>query len=147
MITREVFKMLIDKAKHQADYSCSGLQLAKILSLFLNSEMLFSWYVFDTQNPSFNSPVDYYENTPLLMDKVSKVEQFMSGVFIAVKAGDDVNWNERHLPVTEEDEGIQHEKAILEIRAFDTTYFEVYSFNKRVIEKICTDNIEILKQC
>ncbi|NGP57028.1 hypothetical protein FLT15_01170 [Paenibacillus thiaminolyticus] len=49
---------------------------------------------------------------------------FFPVYFIAIK-GEVAEWNLEHLSTTQEKEELQHEQAIVEIRAFDTSYFEV----------------------
>ncbi|MFP7287636.1 hypothetical protein SFC15_15520 [Shouchella clausii] len=61
-----------------------------------------------------------------MIEKVKRVIQFESGVFIAVEKGKKINWNFDHLPETEESEGLQHPLAEIEIRAFDYSFFEIY---------------------
>ena len=124
---RQLYSCFKMKIKYNADFQTLGTQLEELLLKIALKVESIAWYVFDTNNDdSFNEPIDYYENTILLADKVKKIEQFHYGVFIAVGLDEKINWDNDYLPDTEEDEGIQHKKAILEIRAMDTSYFEVY---------------------
>lgn len=71
-------------------------------------------------------------NTEELIQKANEIIQFYSGVFIGIKKGKHVEWNSDRLPDKEEDEGLQH----LEVRPFDTSYFEVYGMDRSIEYKI-----------
>ncbi|TPE68201.1 hypothetical protein [Halalkalibacterium halodurans] len=75
-------------------------------------------------------------STNRLIDKVKEVIQFESGVFIAIRKDKKINWETDFLPVTEEDEGLQHPFADIEIRAFDYSYFEISGMDFEVEKKI-----------
>ena len=75
-------------------------------------------------------------STDKLMDKVKKVIQFESGVFIAVQKKKKIEWDFERLPETEVSEGIQHSLADIEIRTFDYSFFEIYSNNIEVKKTI-----------
>jgi len=124
---RQLYSCFKMKVKYNADFQTLGTQLEDLLLKIAHKKGNLAWYVFDTNdNETFSEPIDYYENTTLLADKVKEVEQFHYGVFIAFGLDEKINWDNDYLPDTEEDEGIQHKRAILEIRAMDTSYFEVY---------------------
>ncbi|WP_148302641.1 hypothetical protein [Caldalkalibacillus mannanilyticus] len=122
--------MKIVKTKESQEFSCLGEQMADILSVINTESRTLYWYVFDVDyyNHSeeiFKSPISRFDCTEDLINASKKVEQFLSCVFIATKH-DNIQWDMEKLPKTEEDKGLQHEEALIEIRAFDTTYFEVY---------------------
>ena len=56
-----------------------------------------------------------------------KVIQFERGVFIAFPTNKEVLWKKNLLPQTEALAGLQHPESEIEIRAFDYSYFEVYT--------------------
>jgi hypothetical protein len=62
------------------------------------------------------------------------VDQFLSGVFFALPKDIGKLWNREFS--TEDEPFRDIEDAILEIRAFDTTYFEIYSSNLEIIESL-----------
>lgn len=68
----------------------------------------------------------YVLTTDELIDKVKRVIQFESGVFIAVQKGVKISWDLDHLLETEESGGGQHPLAEIEIRTFDYSCFEIY---------------------
>ena len=72
-----------------------------------------------------------------LKKESGKVVQFLSGVFIASEK--DIFWP-KSLKLGTEDlfRPIEMNGIILEIRAFDTSYFEVYSDDYELIKKIAT---------
>lgn len=124
------------------EHSCLGEQLAQILTCVLDETKNYSWYVFDIDyytavtNKLFSSPICRIDKTIDLIDKVKQVHQFLSGVFIAINREKAINWDVEFLPSTEEEEGLQHDDAELEIRAFDTTYFEIYCMNTVIENKL-----------
>ncbi|MFW5436371.1 hypothetical protein [Paenibacillus apiarius] len=135
------FVLRIVKTEETQQFSCLGEQLAEILSAIYEETKACNWYVFDvdcnTHNSEefFNSPFCRIDSTECLINESKMVDQFLSGVFIAIK-GEVAEWNLEHLPTTEEKEGLQHEQALVEIRAFDTSYFEVYGLESKVEEKL-----------
>ena len=123
---------------------CLGIQLVLILEAIYESIKDSVWVVSDLNDncgisgelfPNNNSEICIISNTNELLLKIRKVNQFYSGVFIAI--GRDIRRLPKSIPETDEEEGIQIEESVLEIRAFDTSYFEVYSN---------AINVEILKQ-
>jgi len=73
-----------------------------------------------------------------LINLCENIDQFLSGVFIAVKEKDH-NFKCSELRVGTEDEqfrSLNLDGILIEIRAFDTSYFEVYSDSSVLIEKL-----------
>jgi hypothetical protein len=128
------------------ELSCLGCQFAEILLSLKDYTENHSWYNFDVLGTSKSSFHELFPknqkglctvlSTDELIDKVKKVIQFESGVFIAVEKGKKINWDFDYLPETEECEGLQHPLAEIEIRAFDYSYFEIYGNNIEVKETI-----------
>lgn len=124
--------------------SCLGEQLAQILSCISVETKDCNWYVFDvdyfnkSQSKLFATSTNIYhfENTDELVSHVVKIDQFLSGVFIAIKKDVLVEWDIERLPETEMDKFMQHDEAELEIRAFDTSYFEICGMNPFIEAKI-----------
>lgn len=118
------------------ELSCLGYQLKKIIYIIKEYINDHSWYIFDITCSSHFSINELFtknleglcstKDTNELIEVVNKVIQFESGVFIAIDKKYDVEWNENCLPITEEEEGLQHQLADIEIRAFDFSYYEIY---------------------
>jgi hypothetical protein len=137
-ITQPAFIRRFTAEDFQSDLCCLGEQLVELLSCIKKTSHL-SWYVFDalggcTQpvEDLFAKPMGYFENADELIEQVKHVVQFESGVFIGINPNTRAEWNLEYLPETEEIEGLQHESAEIEIRAFDFSYFEVYGADKRI---------------
>lgn len=127
------------------ELSCLGWQFAEILKSIKDYTENHNWYIFDVLGTSNFSLIELFPintsglcivlSTDELIDKVKKVIQFESGVFIAVQKGEEINWDLDCLPETEESEGLQHPFAEIEIRTFDYSFFEIYGMDVD-IEKI-----------
>ena len=66
-----------------------------------------------------------------------EIDQFLSGVFLAIE--EKYSCNTINLSIGTEDDQfrpINIEGVLLEIRAFDTSFFEIYSDNKDIIEQL-----------
>lgn len=128
------------------ELSCLGWQFAEILLSLKDYTKTHEWYIFDVLGTSESSLRDLFPKNPQelcivqstdeLIDKVKRVIQFESGVFIAVQKGGKINWDFDHLPETEESEGLQHTLAEIEIRTFDYSFFEIYGNNIEVEKTI-----------
>lgn len=128
------------------ELSCLGWQLAEILISLKDYTKTHEWYIFDVLGTSESSLHDLFPKNPQelcivlsteeLIDKVKRVIQFESGVFIAVQKGKTINWEFDNLPETEESEGLQHPLAEIEIRTFDYSFFEIYGNNIKVEKTI-----------
>lgn len=119
---------------------CLGIQLVLILEAIYESIKDSVWVVSDLDDncgisselfPNNDFKICIISNTNELLLKIRKVNQFYSGVFIAI--GRDIRILPKSIPETDAEEGIQIEESVLEIRAFDTSYFEVYS-NAIIVE-------------
>ncbi|ATH71121.1 hypothetical protein P9F86_09480 [Bacillus altitudinis] len=129
------------------ELSCLGDQLAEILLCIKEFKQDYQWYVFDVFGSTHSSLFELFPSQDLsvmstdqLIDSVRQVVQFESGVFIGFQKGLQIEWDLNSMPETEEDEGIQHSLADIEIRAFDFSYFEVYG-NDVEIEKHLVHNL------
>ena len=124
--------------------SCTGEQLLILIRELSENIDSCLWYLADV---SLLSPIKEWKGfestqpkllggTDKLNTYVNKVDQFLSGVFLAIVSKDKIiRWSNDY--ETENDQFRDIESAILEIRAFDTSYFEIYSTEKRFIEKLC----------
>lgn len=130
--------------KHfQSDLSCLGEQFAQILACIQHETSHFTWFAFDvfgsSNQPSeglFPKPYSEILSTDELINKVKEIVQFHSGVFIGIRKGKEMVWDINILPETEESEGLQHPEAEIEIRPFDTSYFEIYGMDIEIRKKI-----------
>ncbi|WP_042229513.1 hypothetical protein [Paenibacillus popilliae] len=127
----------------ESDLSCLGEQLARLLNCIEQETKQLSWYAFDVFGSTHQSldilfPRPYCKigNTVDLVNKVKRVVQFHSGVFIGAHRETKIDWDVDNLPETEEGEGLQHPSAVIEIRSFDCSYFEIYGIDNRMERKI-----------
>lgn len=128
------------------ELSCLGWQFTEILMCLKDYMKSYDWYIFDVLGTSKLSLFELFPKNSMelciissieeLIDKVKEVVQFESGVFIAIKKGIAVEWDHNYLPETEEDEGLQHSFADLEIRLFDYSFFEIYGNDRKVKKRI-----------
>lgn len=76
---------------------------------------------------------------PSLIDLCENIDQFLSGIFVAIIKKNQTNLSELDLCVGNEDEpfrSLDLDGVLIEIRVFDTSYFEIYSENKLLMEKL-----------
>jgi hypothetical protein len=124
---------------------CLGTQLVSIVRSVTDFLPPHVWYACDVvangQNirAGFNSAQLKKMGSDLdIIEYCSRINQFTWGVFLCV----DVNFTSQNIQDIEletEDEpfrSIPCNGVILEIRTFDTSYFEIYSDNMEVIWKI-----------
>lgn len=121
-------------------FNCLGEQLLQILNLVQPFVNLCTWYGVDVEiNGDFPFKWDLQGwipkrigNIDNLMSLAKKTDQFLCGVFFAVPNDLGAIWNREFS--TEDPPFRDMEEAILEIRAFDTSYFEVYSNDINVMK-------------
>jgi len=121
-----------------SDIACLGSQLRLILSVLESSVMDYEWYAADVLAnnsvqglPEGPEPV-FIGRTEEVMSMASLVDQFQSGLFFAVTAGEKFIWMDRY--GTEDERSFCKHNTHLEIRAMDTSYFEVYSRSQALME-------------
>lgn len=114
-------------------FSCTGKQLAVLLHAMSPWVRTGKWYIFDVSTNSrtleFLKTKEEIREAVTLEELTSAsihVEQFLSGVFIAVPTNAKYPDGRPNF-LTEDDPPNHIGNAIVEIRAFDTSYFEVYS--------------------
>ncbi len=74
-----------------------------------------------------------------LIDLCENIDQFLSGVFIAIIKADQSNLNGLNVCVGTEDEpfrSLELDGVLIEIRTFDTSYFEIYSENQILMKEL-----------
>lgn len=112
--------------------SCTGKQLRELLVQVEPWVRSCEWYILDVMA---NNSIDLltYDTRgqqtlsgEALRDVCARVDQFLSGIFLAVPSG--LSQPKLQLDVVTEDEPSSDiGDALLEIRAFDTSYFEIYT--------------------
>jgi hypothetical protein len=121
--------------------SCTGKQLKELLIHVEPWVCGCVWYIMDiTTNNSVDIPASgdgkqERFSTETLSAFCSRVDQFLSGIFLAVPSG----LPQPHLKldaITEDEPSIDIGDALIEIRAFDTSYFEIYTPLPELAEKI-----------
>jgi len=118
---------------------CLGAHLVKLIKLIQPRLPICNWYAADVS--AYNLPIEFSSdhipvligNTEVFVKTVGLVEQFLSGIFWAVpssikcpKFREDIE--------TLSDPFLDLGSAVVEIRAFDTSYFEIYSADERVLQ-------------
>lgn len=114
-------------------FSCTGEQLGIILDRLKPLIKSCDWYIADLENIPGPTNSLYESHKPVLigstealLDFTRTVSQFSSGIFLAVPNINSVVHWERSFWT--DDEPFQElDEAFLEIRAFDTSYFEIYA--------------------
>lgn len=112
--------------------SCTGKQMKELLVHVEPWLQLCDWYLLDIR---INNHVEFLSSSGHHPQRISReilgsvcaqVDQFLSGIFLAVPSG--VSQPKLHLDAKTEDEpSADLGDALLEIRAFDTSYFEIYT--------------------
>ena len=135
---------------------CLGSQLIIIIEFLKKILAPHIWYAADIHalsttpnqlafNSSFLSKIG---NDLSLIEICSQINQFLSGVFIAVHIQHSIQEIE-HLEVRTEDEPFRSlpiNGVLIEIRTFDTSFFELYSENENIIKKLAENfNLEVTK--
>lgn len=140
--------------------SCTGLQLSLIVNELLGCLKDITWYASDVTTISrLKNWSNFLGSTPAAIGDSStfdrmllKTEQFMSGVFLAV-ARKNILGGFLIKYETEDEAYRDIEFAELEIRAFDTSYYEIYTSKRCIVESLakrfkcqimeipCSDNL------
>ena len=127
------------------DVACLGSQLVRILDTINPFIENVTWYASDIDaniEPAFFSNFKgalpkKIGNTSDLVKLCRNVPQFLSGVFLAFLKDQGEYLSNKYS--TEDKEFRDIGDAILEIRAFDTSYYKIYANNFSVIEKIANE--------
>ncbi|MDQ1232537.1 hypothetical protein QE450_000035 [Paenibacillus sp. SORGH_AS306] len=142
-LKKSTFLLRLHERHFKSEINCLGEQLVEIINCIREETSDLIWFAFDVFGSSdrafaelFSNAYSEFLSTDELIEKASGVIQFYSGVFIGIKKGRHVEWNFDRLPDTEENEGLQHPEAEIEIRPFDTSYFEIYGMDSTIESKI-----------
>lgn len=122
--------------------ACLSEQLLLILKIINNASKDYIWYACDVEISGeipFKLGLEGWipkriGHTTDLVKIVQNVEQFLSGVFFALPLDFGEFWD--HEFSTEDKPFRDMEEAFLEIRAFDTSYFEVYANDSMIIKEL-----------
>ena len=141
------FQILLKKEHFRPDeVICLGSQLTKIIEALKVTLVPHTWYVADVD--AYGKTVKKYNIASNFLKKIgtdvslikicSEIDQFLSGVFLAIKD----EFSSRDLDkieISTEDEQareINIKGVLLEIRAFDTSFFEICSDDELLIKNL-----------
>ncbi|MBN6888314.1 hypothetical protein ACUXCC_002325 [Cytobacillus horneckiae] len=147
MISKAKYTLRLYGNEHFNDeLSCLGWQLAKLLEGLKTVSEDYKWYVFDlygTSEGGFNqyfltnsNGLCEFFSIDTLIKSSKKIIQYETGVFVMFPKQAQLVMSFDEYPRTEEEEGMQIPKSIIEIRAFDFSYFEVYCNDEKFIKLI-----------
>jgi len=136
--------LITSKCFPEDEVICLGSQLISIVTSIKNDLLPHIWYGADVD--AIGKGARKYNNIQLsligsdlqFINYCSEIDQFIWGDFLCI----DSNFTSQSFQDIEletEDEPFRPINAngvLIEIRAFDTTYFEIYSDNKELITKI-----------
>ncbi len=139
--------LILSKKDFNDDICCTGEQLAFVIRSIFNENNTLKWYSFDLIFSSLvgeeklfgkveNGIILKMDDMERIINRISNVIQFESGVFIAFFNNINPVWDFNNLPETEEEEKLQHIEALIEIRLFDFTSIEIYTREKKYIDII-----------
>jgi hypothetical protein len=150
------FQILLKKENFYPDeVVCLGSQLITIVDFIKIIQIPHIWYSADVD--AFGKLPSELGIDSFFMRKIgddssliqicSEINQFLSGVFFAIDAKY-ANQKIDFVEVGTEDEKFRPmdiDGVLIEIRAFDTSFFELYSDNEIIIKKIAEKfNVEII---
>jgi hypothetical protein len=121
----------------------TGFQMTKVLQIIKEDLLNCIWYCGDIStncnifDDSSKSRKEYFklEDTEQLMKFAMQIDQFLSGVFLAIPKSI-CHPNLEYNFDTERESTTDLGDAILEIRAFDTSFFEFYSSRTEITERL-----------
>ena len=120
---------------------CTGAQLAEILAAINVISPGMDWYVCDLEVVDSSallsrSPPAFNNTTTEFAAMCRSVTQFLSGVFFGVSS-ENKNPSLRIDASTEDSETSELKDALWEVRAFDSSFFEVYCSNRQILSQFC----------
>ena len=144
---RPKFKLYLSNEHFYPDtVICLGSQMSSIAKFLKTSLTPHTWYGadIDAVGPAIRKYDLSSENIKIigsdssLIKICSEVDQFLSGVFIAIQH-DYSNNATLDAEITTEDDSFRAlniEGVLIEIRAFDTSFFEIFSENEMILKKL-----------
>ena len=135
---RHLFRLTPSLVGHES-LCCLGYQLANLVAHLDREVGEVHWYMFDinTENNDsrFNATSNATISTKDFIQMVASVSQFLSGVFVAVPLS--VEKPVFREPIKTDDAvDVPISPGILEVRAFDTSYFEVLTDDPTISSSI-----------
>ena len=132
---------------------CLGSQLAAIVKMLSTLIKQHVWLCSDVdafspipQKLGINSfKLKELGDDQALADLCKNIDQFLSGVFIATEKKPNAEYPDLYLDTEDKQfRPLELDGALLEIRTFDTSYFEIYSEDKKLMNELSkTYDIEI----
>lgn len=141
------YRLLITKKCFPSDQCiCLGSQLISIVNLLKKVLPIHIWYGANVNATGEGAneldinglQLNLIGTDRQLLQYCSKISQFMCGVFLCVDRND-LPPNFQDIELETEDEPfrpISCDGILVEIRAFDTSYFEIYSEDERIIKEL-----------
>lgn len=137
------FQILIQKENFNDNFICLGSQLITIINFLKDVLLPHIWYAADIDVLG-ETLIDYsfflkkIGDDSILIDICAKIDQFLSGIFVAID-NRILNPNIEQIEVGTEDKRFRSlplDGVLIEIRAFDTSFFEIYTEDEGIIKKL-----------
>ena len=137
-MSRVLYRVRLTPEAFGEQITCLGSQLRAVLAVLRTQMGPVSWYYTDVVTvgrSDFSGERGLHEigDIDKFIAATSTVRQFERGVFLASSAGSPSFRNE---PDTEDMEFADLGDAAVEIRAFDTSYLEVYSRDRNLVNAL-----------
>ena len=141
------YRLLIRTKSFPKDqFICLGSQLISIVNVLKNIIPAHTWYGADVdatgqglKELNINGfRLNLIGTDQQLVEYCSKITQFIWGVFLCINSGYS-SQDFRGIELATEDEpfrSIPGDGILVEIRAFDTSYFEIYSEDEKIIKEL-----------
>lgn len=146
--------IITSKCFPKEKFICLGIQLISIINSIKNILPNHVWYGADVEAVGKGArkynikgiQLNVIGNDLQFIEYCSEIEQFIWGIFLCID-NDFSHQNIRGIELETEDKPFRFitcDGILIEIRAFDTTYFAIYSEDRVLIEKISIIfNVEI----
>ncbi len=154
----ELMLKVTSKCLDNDSVECTGEQLSMLVNIISVTFEDLTWYASDVDMmPYMDFWKMYHDDDLKIVGETKKLEdmsrivpQFLSGVFIAIQNSDIGGPSIKNFS-TEEEMFVDIGNASIQIRAFDTSYFEVYLSKKEGSEGLlenlsCAELVEKNKQ-
>ncbi|MDN3506643.1 MAG: hypothetical protein P0S96_05390 [Simkaniaceae bacterium] len=122
------YRKEITSEHFKEEFACTGAQLISVVESLKGRLSSHVWYGADLRGAGHGGLQRIGADSELI-EYCSKVDQFLSGVFLCIDSRY-TSQNFQEIALETEDppfRPIDCEGVLLEIRAFDTSYFEIYS--------------------
>ncbi len=134
------FVRLYPRHFDESQIVCLGKQLSEIVSSIPNTDSTLQWYTADvtpSANPVFSSrnTAQHLGDSNRLIQESNSFSQFESGVFMAVPSSL-LSPDFRDPIYTEDEVEINIGDSKVELRVFDTSFFEILSDDDSILQGI-----------